>query len=273
MTQAFDFDSEKYNDRQTTLNGIVPLIEDNRSTGKGHYIVHRKYPTGDVEIIALSKESDDCIFGKGGKRINTEKGSMSDDVLRRSQSRAKREIKRKSLCIRVDRLLTLTYRDNQEDIVQGWSDLQKFARKMKRRYPHFAYVAVPEYQKRGAIHWHLAIRGFYHANTVRRIWTSIVGDGNIDITPPRTEKGKKLKQPKKIANYIAKYISKSDDAEFNKRRYSTGGKIDKPLVRTGWLSYGVSVLQYMERLLKETTPLQAREPFECTEWKMIYLST
>lgn len=266
--EIINFDNTK-----STLANLVPLIESERSSGVGHYVVYRQYPSKDVEIVAIRKNPDDLLYGKGGARKNDTREEQDADTIRRSQARAKRQIKRTLLCMLPDRMLTLTYKENKTDLDECWKDITKFGRKMKKRYPHFAYVAVPEEQKRGAIHWHLAIRGYYHANTVRRIWKSIVGEGNIDITTPRNEKGKSIKNPKKIANYIAKYITKTSVALFNKRRYSRGGKITPPIVKTGWIAYGAPVLMLMEKLLKKTTHLQPRAPWESEEWNLIYLST
>lgn len=274
-TKDFDFDSKKENGVVVprTLSDLVPLVDDNRTTGKGHYIVTRKYPTGDVECVALEKNPDDRLYGKGGLRKNEQKTEMDEDTLRRSQARAKRTVKRTLLCLQPDRMMTLTYKENKQEIEQCWKDLTKFARKMKKRYQNFAYVAVPELQKRGAVHFHLAINGYYHVGTVRALWLSVVGAGNIDITSPRTEKGKKIKNPKKIANYIGKYITKSDIVAFNKRRYSRGGDIAKPEILTGWLAYGVPVIGILHKIITRSTRLQPGSPFENPEWKMVYLST
>lgn len=240
-----------------TLSDCYPVISDERATGAGHHLITRQYPTGDVEITSLRLSPDDSLNkGGGAVRKNTKKEDMTETVLSKSCQRAKIQIRRKCLSMQADRLLTITFRKNETDIDLAWKKFKYFCTLMRWRYgENFKYVAVPEYQKRGAVHFHLAVRGYYHYNTVRRLWIRAAGDsgGNVDFTGIKKRHGKQEKNPRKIANYIGKYISKADDVAFNKRRYSSGGKIEVPEPIYGWLCITDAVVYHLCKLLTKMT--------------------
>ncbi len=234
-------------------------VTSDRSTSSGWWITAKKFNSGNVEVVSMELFADDQLKkGGGGKRKVTSKTEMDATTLKKSQARAKKKIRHSLYQICADRLLTLTYRDNQTDIKQAWKDFDKFRRLMHERFPkRWSYVAVPEYQKRGAVHFHLAVKGFYHANTVRKLWRQAIGgDGNIDLTSPKSKAGAKSWNPKRISRYLSKYISKNDSVEFNRKRYSSS-KIDPPETLNGWLSLGASyrfdISTVMEEIVRNIT--------------------
>lgn len=243
-------------DREASLSDHHPMITQGRDTGNGYYMSGRQYPNGEVEIVAIKMETEDSLKrGGGAKRKNDDKDGMDEDTLRKSIGRARTTVRRKLLSMDADRLLTLTFRDNVTDIDQAWERFKYFCKLMKFRYREkWAYVAVPEYQKRGAVHFHLAVAGYFHANTVRHLWRRAAGKfgGNIDITSPK-KFGKKSWNPKRIAGYLTKYITKQDTVDFNRRRYSSGGKIQIPEPQKGWLALGMPVIQVMRETLDKMT--------------------
>jgi hypothetical protein len=251
------------------LSDLSPLITEERSTGTGHHLSVRHYPSGDAEAVAIKLGPDDSLKrGGGAKRKNDKKSSMDDPTLHKSQHRARRTIRQKSLTIRADRMLSLTFRENVTDIQEAW-DVFKYFSKLMRRYKeqineNFQYVAVPEFQKRGAVHFHLAVHGFQEVGIVRRLWRRASGrrGGNIDITSPRKH-GKKSWNPKRIAQYLAKYISKNDSVEFNKRRFSSGGNIQVPDPLKGWIPAGLNDGSLVPRTLQSVIyKLTGRTPFD-----------
>ena len=50
--------------------------------------------------------------------------------------------------------ITLTYAENVQDIDKGYKDFKTWVRQIRRKMPDFQYLCVPEFQKRGAIHFH-----------------------------------------------------------------------------------------------------------------------
>jgi len=240
----------------STLADVYPIISDHRATGAGHYVITRTYPSNDVEICALRLSSDDSICkGGGAKRVNEFKSEMNSVVLIKSQSRAKTAIRRKCMTMQANRLLTLTFRENLTDIPLAWKKFHQFVKLMRFQTPDFTYVCVPEYQQRGAVHFHLAVHGYFNYNVVRHYWRRAASSsgGNVDFTSIRSKNGSVVRNPKKIGCYIAKYISKNDVVEFNKRRYSSGGDIKIPLAVTGWLCITDAVVYHLCQLLGKLT--------------------
>lgn len=261
-----------------TLNDIYGVVFDERTTGKGWYTKVTAFNSGDVECLAMKLDSDQSIRkGGGAQRENSKKEEMSEIVLKKSQARAKKQVRYKSLMLNADRMLTLTYRENITDLSQAWADLKKFSRLMKAEFGvDWQYICVPEFQKRGAVHFHMAISGFFNVNTVRKFWRQVVGEGNIDITSPRKAIDKNSWNPRRIANYLAKYLTKLDSVEFNKRRYSSTNIPPPPFV-TGWLpiTIGLSVEIILTRIIRELTYREPSDFYETSDsyFPLIIVST
>ena len=236
----------------------------------------REFLSGDVEAVAIKLGAGESFKGGGRGRKNADKSEMSEDDLKRSQRRARINVRRACLSYCPDRLLTLTFKDNVTDIKKAWSIFKKFNDRMRRRFPdRWRYVVVPEYQKRGAVHFHLAIDGYYNVNIVRYFWLKACGHlkGNIDITSPRTM-GKNSWNPKRIANYVAKYITKNDSVLFNAKRYAKGGDIPEPKHTTGYASVGVAITYILQTIFDAVSPHPHGAFFHTKDWREIaFIST
>lgn len=129
----------------------------------------------------------------------------------KSVNRCRTSIRRSVQAMGADGLLTLTFRRNLTDRKEAWSILTRFLRLMRDAKGEFPYVVVAETQKRGAIHFHVAVRGWQDLKTIRACWARAGADGNIDV--------RKWHGPlHRMASYVSKYISKSfTDAELAKR--------------------------------------------------------
>ena len=148
----------------------------------------------------------------------------------RAARRAVATVRRKCMAMGADRLLTLTYRENLTDPAEAWEHWQKFARACRDRFDGFKYVVVPEKQKRGAIHFHVALNRFYSVRTLRAIWREIIGEGNVDMTSPRS--GGKWKV-QKLANYLSKYIAKTIQTSTQKDENEQSAEAAAQLVPLG----------------------------------------
>jgi len=246
-----------------SLSEVHVLVDSNRTTGNGYHLRSIQYPTGDVEVLAIRLDAETSLKrGGGAKREHTEKQAMDEQTLKKSQYRSKRIVYQKILTLNADTLLTMTYRDNMEDLETAWKHFRKFSKMMKARYSRWSYVCVPERQGRGAIHFHLAITGYYHWNTVRCFWREAIGgEGNVDFKKGKSKKGQYITDPKKIARYLSKYLTKQDMVEFNKRRYSSS-RITLPSPINGWLALGVPVLTVMREIIQELTRKPVRSWWE-----------
>ena len=245
------------------LSDCHDLVSPDKDTGCGFYISARQFPGGHVEAMAIRLDPDDHIKRSVDRtRKNSDKDSMTEQALAKSRSRAKTKVRHKALSMQADRMLTLTFRQNVTDVDEAWRCFSAFNKKMKWRYKDkWVYIAVPELQKRGAVHFHLAIKGYFHVETLRRFWLQAAGDrgGSVNITSPRSH-GKNSWNPKRIASYLAKYMTKTDVVSFNKKRYSSGGNIEVPEPLTGWLALGVPIDSVLWDIFQKLTrkPLNQR---------------
>ncbi len=140
-----------------------------------------------VKIHDFGKQWIESSWGKvdphPGKRGFKGKSLNKEQNEKRARARATGEIRRKCLSIGADHLVTLTYRDNVEDRERVLTDLERLRRMLSRSGYSMPYVAVLECQKRGAIHPHLAVRGFQDIRLLRRCWYKIVGkaQGQVNV--------------------------------------------------------------------------------------------
>jgi len=103
-------------------------------------------------------------------------------------------------------LITLTYAENVTDIRRARKDFKAFADRIRNVYGStIRYVAVPERQARGAIHFHALFWGLpvKTASNERksRLVASLWRKGFVDII--------KTDGSKKLAHYLIKYLSKT----------------------------------------------------------------
>jgi len=130
-------------------------------------------------------------------------------------------------------LLTLTYSDNFKDIRGAYSDLTAFTKALRYYFGKgFRYISVPEFQKRGAVHFHTLVWGlpsrlFLEERKTRylaRLWGKgflyfKLTDGNA-----------------KISSYLSKYMSKAfvDLNLKNCKAYVASRNILRPFVYSGF---------------------------------------
>lgn len=191
------------------------------SNGLGE-CVYTKLNSNDHEFLGRKKgkKNDESLQEATAKEKVTKRFILDDiqaaDAERenkdRSLRRAKSTVRKKIIEGELDHLMTLTYQANMSDEKQGWKDFSRFIRKVRVKYPNLKYVVVMEKQKRGAVHFHLAVHGYFHAITIRNCWKDVIGNGNIDLQ--RKKHNQKLTR---LASYLSKYLSKQqkENARFS----------------------------------------------------------
>jgi len=119
---------------------------------------------------------------------------------------------------RVPAFITLTMRD-VVSLGEGWKAFTRFAARLKYRTKgRVSLIAVPEFQKRGAVHFHCLAWGLTHEEIIgertTRTFAQLWGHGFIDIRPSDGSP--------KLAGYLAKYMSKAlyDERLSGKKSYS-----------------------------------------------------
>jgi hypothetical protein len=115
---------------------------------------------------------------------------------------------------------------NAQGLGDAWAMFGRFLQRARRAGLRFQYVAVPEKQKRGAWHFHVAVDVFLPIGNVQAEWFS-VGGGNVDVKFFEDRHGSEAAEG--CAVYLGKYIGKElESSEFGRQRYRTsqGIKLD-----------------------------------------------
>lgn len=148
----------------------------------------------------------------------------------RAAKRAKTNVRQLCKAGNVDTLMTMTYKENQEDLDLCKKHTKEFVRRVRRIIPDFVAVAAFEQQKRGAWHVHMGCRRVATVLTgkagvrmksfdlLRSIWRSVTKEygGNVDVA---RRKATSQRSPARIAAYLSKYITKAftEGAKFSNR--------------------------------------------------------
>lgn len=116
--------------------------------------------------------------------------------------------------------VTLTFKDNVKELSKANLIFNKFIKRLKRKVPHLKYLAVPEFQKRGAVHYHVLVNFQMENKKLADIWDQ----GFVMIN--------KIRHVKRIGAYVAKYISKDlfDIRYFGMRKIMSSRNLSKPIV-------------------------------------------
>lgn len=156
------------------------------------------FPDGTIELTLSRKqppprEQESLGFSRSLQPKN-------DENLQRSLRRTRSEIRKCLKTAECRYLLTLTTRSNITDYNLSRGQLTKFTRLLRYHYKGIKIIGVPETQKRGAWHWHLAHDQRLSAKIARALWNKCCGDGNIDCAH--------VKNPNDLM-YLAKYLGKT----------------------------------------------------------------
>ncbi|HSD40092.1 MAG TPA: hypothetical protein VLC92_21510 [Rhodocyclaceae bacterium] len=242
------------------MYGNVAGFEASASGAKAdYYLTLREFKHGHIEAVLkavrpMMMEQAKSRFESSGAKtpgyLNTP-SELSDAQRAENHNRAVRRAKQsiRFLCKEagMDRLLTLTYRENMQDRELVREHFTKFLRLLRKAVGEWVYVAVLEIQDRGAYHIHCAVRGWQQISVIRRCWYKAIGGqgdergdktpGQVDVTSPRgARRGAMQWQTEKLAGYITKYLSKTfDEGTAEKRRFWAAKELEKPEVSRIWI--------------------------------------
>lgn len=128
----------------------------------------------------------------------------------------------------LDKFLTLTYKDNVTDIDRARKDFDRFLKRLKHYLcKDLKYIVVIEFQKRGAIHFHLLCNlPFVNVDELAQIW----GFGFVRIN--------RIDNVDNVGAYITKYMTKEniDERLAGKKCYSMSRNLKKPVVVTDYIT-------------------------------------
>jgi len=144
--------------------------------------------------------------------------------------------------------LTLTFADNLTDIKKANYEFKKFILRFNYKLGFkVRYMAVPEFQERGAVHYHLIVFNLPFTSGAwieKEVWKG----GGTDISLVNRQFGS--------FNYITKYFTKTfSDSRFNKNKkffYSLVNKEIKNLSEKDNVNYYNSIYQSAELVYDKT---------------------
>ena len=152
------------------------------------YMEYEKPYYKDYEILEEWKNND----------ITKEKQTTKDRA-EYSLKRAKNEIRRviNSNFDILDKFTTLTFKENKTNLDYCNYEFNKFIKRLKYRYEKIEYIVVVEFQKRGAVHYHmLSNLGYIKNKTLQHIWKN----GFVKIN--------RIDRVDNVGSYVVKYLEK-----------------------------------------------------------------
>lgn len=156
------------------------------------------------------------------------KGKRADNA-RRAGSAFRRLVSANLGQFDVPVLASFTYAENVISTEQGHQDFNTFIRTMRNVLgQEFRYIAVPEFQKRGAIHFHALFwdlpPGLVETERNTRFFAKLWQRGYVDLT---NTDGSEL-----LGGYLSKYMVKAffDPRLYMKKAYVCSRNIKRPVI-------------------------------------------
>lgn len=151
--------------------------------------------------------------------------------------------------------ITLTFKENITDIVKANKIFGSWVSNIRKLKKDFKYIAVPEFQKRGAVHYHVLSNLGKEDKEI--IFKQLIKTGKAvkydDLYDVKYwSKGFARvdfikKDYKKIYGYICKYMTKDiDNKLFGKHRYFNSQNLIKPFEEYLDLSNSLHLAQFIE---------------------------
>lgn len=202
-------------------------------------------------------------------KTDAEREELRQENIKRSARRAKQAVQDAIRTINADHMITLTTRENINDREKFFKIFKEFVRLVRTKgvrlnngkrelftlqeRRQWLFVAVPEFQNRGAYHMHIAVHGKQDINLLLSCWYSALGGspsdtgditkGAVNVSYKNKRFGGKTEKYNVMAlvYYLVKYIAKSfeHDETLGINRYSRSHGIPKPVVTKQfiWTSY------------------------------------
>jgi len=223
----------------------------------GNYLEFYEYER-DIVILGgrnRSRYSDSEDLGSGGKNSlsGQEKLGKRQDNARRASMAFRRVVASNLGGSTRPLLITLTYGDNFTELKGAYKHFSSFIQSLRYKYGKtFKYVCVPEFQKRGAVHFHTLMWGLpfeiflqeRKTRTLARLW----GRGFLYL--------KETDGDNKLSFYLSKYMAKAflDPRLKNQKCYVASRNILRPIVWSGV----APVWPFLDDYLMDFTPIEDR---------------
>lgn len=195
---------------QDQNSGPEPTIRlDNTGTKQQKevgYSLNKLIKSGSMtEIYSVQYPFRHGFSSKGNKKTRS-KSTRSEEHRLRSIIRAINNVRRLTHLnfTENDKFLTLTFNNEQNFDINNLKEClpfyQKFIRQLHQIYPDLIYITVPEFQKRGAVHYHILCNiPFIQKDELNKLW------------PYGFSKPRAIKSSTHLAFYLCKYLGKRFD--------------------------------------------------------------
>lgn len=192
------------------------------------------------------------------ERKSERKGRRRDNIYR--SKRAFQRLVRSNLSRGTPALLTLTMRE-VVDLRTAYRSYTKFGQRYRYAFgSDIAWIGVPEFQKRGAVHFHVLVWGLSDETieterSTRKI-ASLWREGFVDII--------KTDGNAKLATYLSKYMSKAmqDKRLLGARAYFSSRNVLRPMLFNTPLQVGFALQEW---------DINNQEVVEKKEYATLYL--
>ena len=164
--------------RLTDCNGIIDIIEYEKLNVRGN------------------PPNTNALIEKGTGILNAQ------NYLARKRIRRKKVMNYANMNFNQNnsKFLTITTHENISDVVRMNKEFKQFIQRLKVIDPYIQYLAVIEFQKRGAIHYHILINMKYiPQKQLLKVW----GLGSVHINA--------IKKVDNLGAYLVKYMNKDTD--------------------------------------------------------------
>lgn len=165
------------------------------------------------------KDTKKRVPGRSSVANDEDKDINREKVL----SRARKDLRRliNANIQKHSKFLTLTFRDNVQDLDYANNEFKKFIKRLNYHYKiKVKYSTVIEFQKRGAIHYHCVLYNLTQkvdVGVLQDIW----GQGFIKINS--------IDNVDNVGAYVCKYMTKTEDKRLvGRKMYFNSRGLNKP---------------------------------------------
>lgn len=199
----------------------------------------KAYNDGVYKVIEYKNErlktdqKPTSFFGSNSDLSEDEKAIRLEESRKQNLYKTKNKLRDYARNNHFDKFWTLTFdpkKFGSSDNLR-FEEMQRFLKRMTRKYGKFNYLAVPERHKSGAIHWHM-MTGYFEPKLIdsgKRYKEKTI------FNCPEWEFGftnvQNVRSKKKISNYVSKYITKDlmdSPARRNKKKYWASRSLELP---------------------------------------------
>ena len=179
-----------------------------------------------------NRDGNSCVETGGEDPLQKRKLGKRPDNARRAKVAFRRIVASNLDATATPILVTLTYRDNLTDLSLAYRHFSAFTGALRRTHGKaFKYICVPEFQKRGAVHFHALFWGLPKEVVLSerrtRALAGLWSKGFVFL--------KETDGSQKLSGYLAKYMTKAftDPRLKNQKSYVASKNIARPLIQSG----------------------------------------